>query len=421
MPLPTFPRPRWRRSRVATALTTAALLASGPLLLAPSAGAAPADPLYRSAVSTVPLPAAPASVPADIEGLARYVPANSCDPHAKPGTTAVGDLLKATYGSFYGIDRTCGTDPLPTSEHYDGRALDYFLDVHVARQRAEAQALIAWLFADDAQGRPYANARRLGVMYLIWNNRIWGAYRAAEGWRPYSSCAVRTSAAYDTTCHRDHIHISLSWEGAMKRTSYWTGRVAGTDYGPCREAGLNWAAPYTTARATPCPSYPQVSAPAGASSLTRTLTTYSGMVLRQGDSGPVVRAVQQAVGTTADGAFGPITDAAVKGWQGAHGVAASGVVDGDTWRALLAANAPARTTAPPARPTHPELSRYRTQTLRVGTHGAPVAALQRRLAMRPAGGNFGRKTKARVRTFQASHHLAADGVVGPSTWRALGA
>jgi peptidoglycan hydrolase-like protein with peptidoglycan-binding domain len=420
MPLPTFPRPRWRRSRVATAVTTAALLASGPLLLAPSAGAAPADPLYRS--TAVPVPPAAAKAPADIEGLARYVPANSCDPHAKPGTTAVGDLLKATYGSFYGIDRTCGTDPLPTSEHYDGRALDYFLDVHVARQRAEAQAFIAWLFADDAQGRPYANARRLGVMYLIWNNRIWGAYRASEGWRPYSGCASRTSSAYDTTCHRDHIHISLSWEGAMKRTSYWTGRVAGTDYGPCREAGLNWAAPYTTPRATPCPSHPRVSAAAGASSLTRTLTTYSGMVLRQGDSGPVVRAVQQAVGTTPDGAFGPMTEAGVKSWQGAHGVSATGVVDSDTWRALLAATAaPAKTTAPAGRPAHPELSRYRTRTLRVGSHGAAVAALQRRLAMRPAGGNFGRKTKARVRTFQVDHHLSADGVVGPGTWRALGA
>ena len=71
-------------------------------------------------------------------------------------------------------------------------------------------------------------------MYLIWNNRIWGAYRAADGWRPYLDCASATSKADDTRCHRDHLHVSLSWEGAMGRTSYWTDRVADRDYGPCR-------------------------------------------------------------------------------------------------------------------------------------------------------------------------------------------
>ena len=141
--------------------------------------------------------------------------------------------------------------------------------------------MIGWLLARDADGNAYANARRAGVMYLIWNNRIWGAYRAADGWRPYASCASPPSSRYDTTCHRDHVHVSLSWEGAMARTSMWTGTPAAVDYGPCRDADLNWAAPYTGPRATPCPSYPRVSAPAGASALRRTLTTYSGMHARR--------------------------------------------------------------------------------------------------------------------------------------------
>jgi hypothetical protein len=57
-------------------------------------------------------------------------------------------------------------------------------------------------------------ARRLGVMYIIWNGRIWGSYRAAEGWRSYGGANP----------HTDHVHFSFSRAGALKQTSYWTGR-----------------------------------------------------------------------------------------------------------------------------------------------------------------------------------------------------
>jgi peptidoglycan hydrolase-like protein with peptidoglycan-binding domain len=424
MHLPSFtmpcPLPSRRRGRAVlrTVLTAAVVTVAGPLALAPGAVAAPSTAGTTTAAA-VSVPKTPTSLPAGLEGLASYVAANSCDPHAKPGATALGDLLKATYaGSSYGIDRTCGTDPLPTSEHYDGRAIDFFRNVKVPAQKAQINALIAWLFAKDSAGNPYANARRLGIMYLIWNNRIWGSYRAADGWRPYSSCATHTSSAYDTTCHRDHIHISLSWEGAMKRTSFWSGKVAVPDYGPCREAGLNWAAPYTSARTTPCPNLARPVAPAGASALLKTLTTYSGMVLRRGDSGPVVRAIQQTVGTTADGSFGPVTAAAVSSWQTAHGIPASGVVTATTWRAMI--NPVVVVTKPVSTPTHPELTRYKTQTLRLGVHGAAVKALQHRLSIARTS-RFGKPTRTRVRTFQRRHNLSATGVVGPRTWRALGA
>ena len=405
------PRHALRTSMSATVCIVAVLLVAltGSLSFAPAADAA----------SSARVPDVPSGMPSDIEGLARYVAANSCDPHAKTGTTALANLLVRTYGSHYGIDRTCGTDPLPTSEHYDGRAIDFFLNVHNKSQRAKMNALIGWLFASDESGNRYANARRLGVMYLIWNNKIWGSYRASDGWRPYSSCASHPGTAYDTTCHRDHIHISLSWEGAKKKTSFWTRNVAATDYGPCREPGLNWAAPYTSARTTPCPSYSHVSAPAGSSSLRKTLTTYSGMVLRRGDTGPVVSAVQRAVGTSADGDFGPMTQSAVTAFQRNHGVAATGVVDAATWRKLLtspAVSAPAKKAA-----SHPSLSKYRNTTLHVGSSGAAVKALQNRLGLTPAGGNYGTKTKTRVQTFQRNHGLAATGRVGPATWTALGA
>ena len=91
------------------------------------------------------------------------------------------------------------------------------------------------LLAGDAAGHPYANARRLGIMYIIWNNQIWGSYRAGEGWRAYGQCAAHPEPGYDASCHRDHIHFSLSWAGAQGRTSFWTRSVAAPDYGPPEE------------------------------------------------------------------------------------------------------------------------------------------------------------------------------------------
>ena len=122
--------------------------------------------------------------------------------------------------------------------------------------------MIGWLLARDADGDAFANARRAGVMYLIWNNRIWGSYLGVRGLASVRRLRrAPVPSPYDTTCHRDHVHVSFSWEGAMARTSMWTGTLAAVDYGPCRDADLNWAAPYTGPRTTPCPSYPRVTRP----------------------------------------------------------------------------------------------------------------------------------------------------------------
>ena len=298
---------------------------------------APAHP----AAAATPRPAVPSGLPAGIEPLSGYVPANSCDPTPKPGTTALGKLLTRTYpNTSYHISRTCGTDALPTSEHYDGRAVDWMNSVRDTTQAAQAKAVVAWLMAPDAAGNPYANARRLGVMYVIWNNKIWGAYSADRGWRAYSSCADHPEKSWDSTCHRNHMHLSLSWPGALGTTSYWTQQVATANYGPCRARDLNWAAPYRKPRSAPCNRYPKVTAPAGASSTLKTLTTYSGMRLSTGSAGPVVTAVQTALGSTRSGYFGPTTKAAVKRFQTSHGLDDSGNVNSATWRALLADQAP---------------------------------------------------------------------------------
>jgi peptidoglycan hydrolase-like protein with peptidoglycan-binding domain len=115
---------------------------------------------------------------------------------------------------------------------------------------------------------------------------------------------------------------------------------------------------------------------------------------------------------TADGDFGPKTLTAVKGFQKAHGLTADGVVGPKTWSALRAA-------APKPAPS----SGGATPTLRVGAKGASVEKLQ--TALRGKGykiavdGSFGPGTLSAVKSFQQSRGLAADGVVGPNTWKAL--
>lgn len=286
-------------------------------------------------------PRVPAGLPQGVERLAAYVPADSCDPVVRRGTQKLGRLLTSTYpGTSYQITRACGTAAVPTSEHYDGRAVDWMVSVRNLRGKARARAVLSWLFAKDSAGNRYANARRLGVMYVIWNNNIWGAYNASEGWRPYSTCRRHPGRAYDTTCHRNHMHLSLSWEGATGRTSFWTKQVADPDYGPCRQQDMNWATNYRGANATPCASYPRVRAPRRASALDKQLTTYSGMRVHRGSAGPAVSAVQRAVGMTPSGAFRSQTVRAVARWQRAHHLRDTGVVNIPTWRALLKANAP---------------------------------------------------------------------------------
>src|SRR3989344_3918367 len=50
------------------------------------------------------------------------------------------------------------------------------------------------------------------------------------------------------------------------------------------------------------------------------------VTLMQGSSGAQVMSLQQALGVTADGSFGPITKAAVMAYQSSHGLVADGVV-----------------------------------------------------------------------------------------------
>ena len=288
-----------------------------------------------------PTPPPVAVAPAEIEDLAAYVPANSCSPTARPGTQKLGRLLVDTYpGTSFGGSRACPATA--NSEHHEGRAVDWMNSVRKAKQNKQAKAVIAWLFASDAQGRPYANARRLGVMYVIWDNRIWGAYRPGDGWREYDGCTAgsKQKKSLDSACHRDHMHLSLSWAGATGSTSYWTGAVAAPDFGPCRPAGMRWASSYTGANPVPCPRTPTAKAPTGASKTLRTIVTYSGRPMVKGSRYAGVKAVQKAIGAKQTGTYSAATVRKMKSWQRAHDLEATGTLDYATWAALQEALAP---------------------------------------------------------------------------------
>ena len=291
---------------------------------------APPEPASATAV-----PPAATTTPDGIEDLAAYVPANSCSPSARPGTKMLGRLLVTTYpGTTFGGARPC--PKTPDSEHHDGRAVDWMNSVRNARQAAQAQAVVDWLLAADDQGHPYANARRLGVMYVIWDNHIWGAYRPGDGWREYDGCAAksRQKKALDAACHRNHMHLSLSWAGAMGRTSYWTGQVAAPDYGRCRPADMTWAYAYKAPNPTPCPRVGTVKAPKGASKTLKTLVAYSGRSMKKGSRYGAVKAVQKTIGAKQTGTYSAATVTAMKAWQADHDLEPTGKLGYATWRAL---------------------------------------------------------------------------------------
>lgn len=165
------------------------------------------------ALPTIDLVDLPADLAAAVDAYAGYEPQRLCDPTVKPGTRALaGLLLAAVPGTGHlGITRDCSLGP--TSEHKEGRAFDWAV---APSQRGEVERVLARLLATDPAGNPHALARRMGVMYIVWDGRIWASYRADEGWRPFPG----------PNPHEGHVHISLSRDGAAGRTTLWQAGVA---------------------------------------------------------------------------------------------------------------------------------------------------------------------------------------------------
>jgi hypothetical protein len=227
-----------KRKRQAMRAATVAVLSASAVLNGGTSWAAATTHQFGG------VPRAAVALPTQAEALSPYLPQASCDPNPKPGVVAFEQLTLATFRAGWsgGITRNCGAPGVAggRSEHKEGRAWDWMLNPNSYTDQAAGARAVSWLLSDDA-----INARRLGVMYLIWNRRIWSAHENTVGWRPYN---------YGDP-HVSHIHLSFSWAGAEKRTSWWTGVVAPTEYGPCRQFANEPTPAYgNTINTKPCPT-----------------------------------------------------------------------------------------------------------------------------------------------------------------------
>ena len=168
--------------------------------------------LTPAVAKTPPGPSSLSLEPAVVDAHLGYQKQKTCSPSAKPGTKALMSLLIKTWGgSSWGISRSCNVGA--TSEHKEGRALDWHKDVRKSKDRKAVADAMKWLTSNNGEV-----AYRLGIMYIIWDQKIWSIYYQELGWRKMASRGSRTAN------HKDHVHISLSWDGAYQQTSWWTGQ-----------------------------------------------------------------------------------------------------------------------------------------------------------------------------------------------------
>lgn len=164
------------------------------------------------------LGAAPArAVP--IEDYASWEAGDTCRPKDKPGTVFLADWIVSTYGGVRGgIGRSCSSS---TSEHEEGRAFDWTIDATKKADRVRARAFLTMLRATDRKDNTDARARRMGVMYVIWNDRMWASWDRFVPKDYLSPGCTRVDTCSRTLRHRDHLHLSLSRAGGRGDTSFF--------------------------------------------------------------------------------------------------------------------------------------------------------------------------------------------------------
>ncbi len=188
-----------------------ALLGAGPTTASAASAAEPSNP--RGTVTS----SAPYLMP--MEPYADYQPQTTCRRTPKAGILVLADWLTARGGGYGPISRACSGSS--TSEHKESRAFDWLLDADDPADAALATALLDEVFAPDDTGEPHALARRMGIMYVIWDDTMYASY---DGFAPkrYLSSSCRTRRRCSPTLrHRDHMHISLTRRAARGLTSWY--------------------------------------------------------------------------------------------------------------------------------------------------------------------------------------------------------
>jgi peptidoglycan hydrolase-like protein with peptidoglycan-binding domain len=136
-------------------------------------------------------------------------------------------------------------------------------------------------------------------------------------------------------------------------------------------------------------------------------------VLRKGATDPAVRDLQEALKALGfnpgpiDGVFATTTEAAVKAFQQARGLAVDGIVGKVTWINIDEAD-------------------QSEPVLKVGSSGLPVRRAQKRMSLvgfdvGGVDGRYGARTAAAVKKLQQQSGINVDGVVGTQTWPVIDA
>ncbi|RCV55868.1 coiled-coil domain-containing protein [Marinitenerispora sediminis] len=113
---------------------------------------------------------------------------------ATPRMAAIRDEIIMTFGAPYDVGCLRPGDP---GEHGSGRACDFMMSAGGASPSAGNRELGTQI-AEYAR----ANADRLGVMYVIWEQRIWDSRNPGAGWRQMEDRGSITQN------HYDHVHVS---------------------------------------------------------------------------------------------------------------------------------------------------------------------------------------------------------------------
>lgn len=128
--------------------------------------------------------------------------------------------------------------------------------------------------------------------------------------------------------------------------------------------------------------------------------------------------------TKADGQYGDNTVSAVKSFQKDHKLTVDGIVGPDTWNAIVKAHDD-KDKKPVDEGTKPSDGHTYTRLLKKGMSGADVRYMKdclyslNYLKVKPTHNTFGTDTYNAVLSFQKSHKLTVDGIIGEKTWSAI--
>lgn len=122
------------------------------------------------------------------------------------GLTSRAEALRDDVRQAYGGLPEGGFQPggvttghMAGSAHYEGRAVDYFFRPVNARNNIKGWSLAHYLVA---------NADRLDIETVIYDDRIWTRWRSAAGWRDYEIPDRGGDQAILE--HRDHVHVDVA-------------------------------------------------------------------------------------------------------------------------------------------------------------------------------------------------------------------